>query len=693
MFCSCFGLLLSAFAVAHAQNASPVGDFAVPAGTLTSCPVPGAQLHDMTFHSQVLGETRHFRIFLPAKYNSVSKRYPVIYYMHGHSDRYTLEDYDQGHDTVPKICRFVAAHPVIVVAVDGFIAKNYTGFYGGSPYDIQLQTGNVDFGPYFLEQVRYIDAHYRTLADRRYRATSGLSMGGFMSLYLASRYPETIGSCSAFNPGPEFYVGDEGRRSLWRPKDFVSTFEHTPVRLIRASGDYISQYTEETHAAFAAAPKVDFEFRQDEYPRHWATSIGETFDFHMRAFADSTLATVPQRWDYASPFDTFDVWGYHVSADIAGPAFIYMTRVSKGGLLLKTRRWAPDGPAAVCTRIDVATAPLYKPGVPYQMVDYNLSANATTNRKLVADSQGRLHVQTDCSGHEFGFAGPGIEAQPVVLLPLTAEDFLRLMPGKPLSIPVRLWNPGPTAIKNLQVDLTSEYPTVKILNGTASVPELGVGQLANLGSSMRVQFTAGAGDFARTRLQLNASAQNGPPMQADTDVMVAPADLGPPEKIEVLDGRTHTFQTFFQGVHGGGESLPRTVTEGKGNGDSALDPGEQATVWIQLAQGMDPFDKNNWCRTKVYSNSPWITEVADIQEQKGREWTGAKNRTSVIELNPKTPKGTEISAILDCEAYSYAFTPDVRYGKLPLYQPYQFHRHYLFLWKWKVGGLPDQRPK
>ncbi|HWF65673.1 MAG TPA: hypothetical protein VN670_00120, partial [Acidobacteriaceae bacterium] len=125
----------------------------------------------------------------------------------------------------------------------------------------------------------------------------------------------------------------------------------------------------------------------------------------------------------------------------------------------------------------------------------------------------------------------------------------------------------------------------------------------------------------------------------------------------------------------------------------ALDPGEQATVWIQLAQGMDPFDKNNWCRTKVYSNSPWITEVADIQEQKGREWTGAKNRTSVIELNPKTPKGTEISAILDCEAYSYAFTPDVRYGKLPLYQPYQFHRHYLFLWKWKVGGLPDQRPK
>ena len=85
------------------------------------------------------------------------------------------------------------------------------------------------------------------------------------------------------------YVGEKDRRSLWRPKDYVLSFQHTPVRLVRASGDYISQYTEETRAAFAATPSVDFEFRQDEYDRHWATSIAETFEFHMRAFADPAL--------------------------------------------------------------------------------------------------------------------------------------------------------------------------------------------------------------------------------------------------------------------------------------------------------------------------------------------------------------------------------------------------------------------
>lgn len=667
-----------------------------PAWTLTSCPVAGAQLRDETFDSHVFGEVRHYRIFLPANYDSVSTRYPVIYYFHGHSDRYTLEDYDHGEDTMPKICRFVASHPVIVVAVDGYIARDYTGFYDGDPYDVRRQNGIVDFGKYFLEQVHYIDAHYRTLTTRRYRATSGLSMGGFMSLYLSARYPDIIGSCSVFNPGPEFYVGEIGRRSLWRPKDYVLSFEHTPIRLIHASGDYISQYTEETQAAFAAAPTVDFEYRQDEYHRHWATSIGETFAFHMRAFADPALDATPKHWNYASAFETFDVWGYHAHADIAGPAVIYLKHVSRGGFLVATRRWAPDGPPAACTQMDLTTAPLYQPGEKYRVFDYSLKDNASTPRELVADKQGRLDFATNCDGHEFGISGPGVDAQqPAVLLPVTTKDFLRLMPDRPVSLPIRLWNPGAAPLKDLHVALSTDYPTVDILHGSKVVDELGPGQAVDLSPDFLVQFTAGSGGFARTRLYLNASAMTGAEKQEALrsptyiDVMVAPSNLSAPPAIAVLDGRTKTFPIFWQGVHGGGESVPRTVTEGNGNGNGVLEPGEQATIWVQVAQGLDPFDKGNWCRAKVYTESPWITETADLQEDKRREWTGAQNRTSVVELNPATPGGTEINAILDCETYSYYFTPDVRYGKLPLYQPFQLHRHYLFLWKLKVGETVD----
>lgn len=110
---------------ADAQRTSP--------DTVLHCPAGTAEFRDETFDSKVFGGLRHYRIFSPANYDSVSTRYPVIYYLHGHSDRYTLEDYDHGEDTVPKICRFVATHAVIVVGVDGYVARDYTDFTAATP--------------------------------------------------------------------------------------------------------------------------------------------------------------------------------------------------------------------------------------------------------------------------------------------------------------------------------------------------------------------------------------------------------------------------------------------------------------------------------------------------------------------------------------------------------------------------------
>jgi len=147
--------------------------------------------YDRTHFSKIFGEERHYRILLPPDYESATKRYPVIYYFHGHSDRYTLEKYDDGTDTIPKMADFVAHHDAIVVSVDGYVARDYTGFYGGTPWDVMKDGGDYDFGEYFKEFVSYVDATYRTLTDRGHRATSGLSMGGFMSLWLSARYPQS----------------------------------------------------------------------------------------------------------------------------------------------------------------------------------------------------------------------------------------------------------------------------------------------------------------------------------------------------------------------------------------------------------------------------------------------------------------------------------------------------------------------
>ena len=646
--------------------------------------LPGEQpFYDRTHESKIFGEARHYRIFLPSGYETSSKHYPVLYYFHGSGDRYTLEKYDKGLDTVPKISAFVAAHDLIVVAADGYIAKEYSGFYGGRPYDVDRDGGDYDFGRYFLELTHHIDSTYRTLTSRRYRATSGLSMGGFMSFYLSARYPDLIGSASAFNPGPEFYVGEKGRRTLWRPKDHTVSHEKTMVRLVRASGDYISQYHEETRGAYAMTPGVDFEYRQDEYHRHWATSISETFDFHVAAFANPALDTLPVEWSYASGFREFSVWGYSVAADTAEPATLYLEHVTQGGLRIRTRRWAPDGPPAACGSLDLTTAPLYQPGASYRVFDYDLAQSKTNVLDVPADGGGRIHLHLNCNGHETGFVGPGTGAGAPILLPVTDKDVLRPLPGQLLSLPVRLFNPRGKPLRNVSAELTSAYPTVEVLRNGAKYKEIAAGQTADFSSVFQVRFIAGEGDFSHARLELKLTSDNSGETKQNVDVLVAPANLPSASEVVILDGRTKTFPVFQQkGNQGGGASMERTVTEGSGNSNGLLEPGERVTIWVKLHQGLDPFDKNNWCRAKVYTDSRWLTEIADIQEAKGREWTSAQNRTSLLSLSSATPSGTEISAILDCESWSFHYTPDVRYGKELLYQAFQFHKHHLFAWKW-----------
>jgi predicted alpha/beta superfamily hydrolase len=639
---------------------------------------------DHTHFSKVFGENRNYRVILPPDYETSGKRYPVVYYWHSHSDRYTVENHDRGRDTIPRMTRFVAGHDLIIVCPDGYVARDYKGFYGGTPYDVMAEGGDYDFGEYFRELVAHIDANYRTLSDRGHRATSGLSMGGFMSLYVSARYPDRVGSASAFNPGPEFYTGEKGARMLWRPKDHTGNHAHSMVRLVRASGDYISQYHEETREAYARS-NVRFEFRQDEYHRHWATSIEETLEFHLRAFATAELRHAPPVWNYTSSHRSFDVWGYHVEARREGAGLTCLEDVSKGGFRLRTRRWAPDGAPVKGCRVRVATAPLYGASEKYELLTRDLSSGVSAREQVSAGADGRLVIDLPGSGVQVSIHGPGAGAQAPVLLPVTGGDYLRLAPGREVALPIRIYNPRATHLSDVKVSLTSDYATVEILSGQTVVSKLGGGDTADLSSRMRVKLTSGAGYFERARLRVNMTYDGSRQAAEGFDVLIVPSLVPKAEGVEILDGRTMRFRVFRQkGNQGGGSAVEREVTEGKGNGNGRLEPGEEATVWVRMRQGMDPFDKDTWGRAKVYCDSPHVTEVARIEDTKQREWTGARELTSVIRLDPAVPPGAVIPLLLGNESWSFRFTPDVRYGAELLYQAFQQHTDHLHAFELRV---------
>ena len=120
---------------------------------------------DSKHYSSVFGETRNYRIFLPPDYfDNLSKKYPVIYFMHGWSQRYfgssnPYADFDKGDENKgDNIANFVSAHEVIVVKSDGYNRSPDEKYYV-RPYNIGPVETFRQFPIYYPELIDYIDTH------------------------------------------------------------------------------------------------------------------------------------------------------------------------------------------------------------------------------------------------------------------------------------------------------------------------------------------------------------------------------------------------------------------------------------------------------------------------------------------------------------------------------------------------------
>src|SRR5690349_22608815 len=105
------------------------------------------------------------------------------------------------------------APPALVVGVDAWTA------YGGSQYVDSPGTGR--YHTYLCEDVvRFVDAHWRTIADRESRAITGKSSGGFGAMITPMLRPDLFGSLAT-------HAGDSLYELCYLP-DFAKT-----VRLLR----------------------------------------------------------------------------------------------------------------------------------------------------------------------------------------------------------------------------------------------------------------------------------------------------------------------------------------------------------------------------------------------------------------------------------------------------------------------------
>jgi S-formylglutathione hydrolase FrmB len=127
-------------------------------------------------------------VVTPSTYKNGMQRFPVVYLLHGYAGNYA-----NWITKVPVLRELADAYQCMLVCPDGA----FSSWYIDSPVDSAIR-----FETYIGKEIpAYIDQHYQTLPEPRYRAITGLSMGGHGALYLAIRHPDVFGAAGSMSGG------------------------------------------------------------------------------------------------------------------------------------------------------------------------------------------------------------------------------------------------------------------------------------------------------------------------------------------------------------------------------------------------------------------------------------------------------------------------------------------------------------
>ncbi|MFC5864948.1 alpha/beta hydrolase [Acidicapsa dinghuensis] len=154
------------------------------------------EIHSIHFAGNKIGTSpdRRFAVYLPPGYAAGDARYPVIYYLPAPFGSYrAVFDHEHAAQLFDKA---IAAGEIgkFIVVVPDMATPLGCSWYVNSPV-----TGNwEDF--MVKELVPYVDANFRTLANRDSRGIVGDFMGGYGAIRFAMIYPKIFGTVYALHP-------------------------------------------------------------------------------------------------------------------------------------------------------------------------------------------------------------------------------------------------------------------------------------------------------------------------------------------------------------------------------------------------------------------------------------------------------------------------------------------------------------
>jgi enterochelin esterase-like enzyme len=205
---------------------------------------------NLSMKSEILKMDRKYAIYLPPDYQTSERSYPVLYLLHGAGDDQTgWVQFGEIQRIADQAIKDGTATPMVIVMPDGNTGQR--GYFNSIKGDWRYE----DF--FFDEFMPYIEKTYRIKAEKRFRAISGLSMGGGGTFMYALHHPELFSSAcplsaacgplslddmklnGSFGSGNTQGVGDEQKEAYYKTHSALYMVNNMPDNLKKAVRWYI----------------------------------------------------------------------------------------------------------------------------------------------------------------------------------------------------------------------------------------------------------------------------------------------------------------------------------------------------------------------------------------------------------------------------------------------------------------------
>ena len=246
--------------------------------------------------SEILRMDRNYSIYLPPGYGTDDRAYPVLYLLHGSGDDHTgWVQFGQVQHIADRVIAEGKAAPMIIVMPDA--NEPIRGYFN-------IPDGSYAYEDFFFKElIPHIEKTFRARSERRYRAISGLSMGGGGTIYYALRHPDMFAAAAPMSATTSAWLRTEHKATEQQLENFRKAYNLEAIfnsaseqqmesfRRIRwyitcGDDDFLYKDNSEMHILFRSK-NIPHEYRVKDGGHtwtYWRMELAEALEFLSKSF-------------------------------------------------------------------------------------------------------------------------------------------------------------------------------------------------------------------------------------------------------------------------------------------------------------------------------------------------------------------------------------------------------------------------